>query len=85
MSSTVKISTDIYFEVATLSHWPTLIISKVKYFQVQNALHEMLQCMDRGKPEDCERFAQLFTEDAVVEVPLAKVYKLEIQKSDEVS
>ena len=48
---------------------------------MQNALHEMLQCMDRGKPEDCERFAQLFTEDAVVEVPLAKVYKLEIQKS----
>ena len=45
----------------------------------------MLQCMDRGKPEDCERFAQLFTEDAVVEVPLAKVYKLEIQKSDRVS
>ena len=54
----------------------------MKYFQVQNALHEMLQCMDGGTPEDCERFAQLFTEDAVVEVPLAKVYKLEIQTSE---
>ena len=43
----------------------------------------MLQCMDRGKPEDCERFAQLFTEDAVVEVPLAKVYTFEIQRFDE--
>ena len=57
----------------------------MKYFQVQNALHEMLQCMDRGKPEDCERLAQLFTEDAVVEVPLAKVYTFEIQKPDGVS
>ena len=45
----------------------------------------MLQCMDRGRPEDCERFAQLFTEDAVVEVPIAKVYKFEVQKSDGVS
>ena len=45
----------------------------------------MLQCMDRGKPEDCERFSQLFTEDAVVEVPLAKVNKFEIQKSDGLS
>ena len=33
----------------------------------------MLHCMDRGRPEDCETFAQLFTEDAAVRVPLAKV------------
>ena len=33
----------------------------------------MLHCMDRGRPEDCEDFALLFTEDAVVRVPLAKV------------
>ena len=53
--------------------------------EISSSLHEMLQCMDRGKPEDCETFAQLFTEDAVVEVPLAKVYKLEIQKANVVS
>ena len=35
----------------------------------------MLQCMDGGRPEDCESFAQLFTEEAVVRVPIAKVFK----------
>ena len=43
--------------------------------QVQNALHRMLHCMDRGRPEDCETFAQLFTEEAVVRVPIAKVFQ----------
>ena len=43
--------------------------------QVQNALHRMLHCMDRGRPEDCETFAQLFTEEAVVRVPIAKVFE----------
>ena len=40
---------------------------------MQKVLHQMLHCMDRGRPEDCETFAQLFTEDAAVRVPLAKV------------
>ena len=43
--------------------------------QVQNALHRMLHCMDRGRPEDCETFAQLFTEEAVVRVPIVKVFE----------
>ena len=38
-------------------------------------LHRMLHCMDGGRPEDCESFAQLFTEEAVVRVPIAKVFK----------
>ena len=42
---------------------------------MQNVLHRMLQCMDGGRPEDCESFAQLFTEEAVVRVPIAKVFK----------
>ena len=42
---------------------------------MQNALHQMLHCMDRGGPEDCETFAQLFTEEAVVRVPIAKVFE----------
>merc|ERR550517_2263854 len=33
----------------------------------------MLHCMDGGRPEDCESFAQLFTEEAVVRVPIAKL------------
>ena len=33
----------------------------------------MLHCMDRGRPEDCEAFAKLFTEEAVIRVPIAKV------------
>ena len=35
----------------------------------------MLHCMDGGRPKDCEAFAQLFTEEAVVRVPIAKVSK----------
>ena len=38
----------------------------------------MLHCMDRGRPEDCESFAQLFTEDAVVRVPIAKVRAVKV-------
>ena len=33
----------------------------------------MLQCMDRGTQEDCVTFSQLFTEEAVLRIPLAKV------------
>merc|ERR1711865_672983 len=35
-------------------------------FLVTNAINEMLLCMDTG---DSEGFAQLFTEDGVVEIP----------------
>ena len=47
---------------------------------MQNVLHQMLHCMDRGRPEDCESFAQQFTEDAVVRVPLAKTRVFKVVK-----
>merc|ERR1711934_1105052 len=51
---------------------PPLVSAEIG-FEVQNALHRMLHCMDRGRPEDCETFAQLFTEEAVVRLPIAKL------------
>jgi len=50
-------------------------ISADAALKITNAIHEMLHCMDEGTSESCERFANLFTEDGEINIPMVKVAK----------
>merc|ERR1712215_459125 len=43
--------------------------------QISHTIHLMLQCMDLGTEQACHTFANLFTTEAEINIPLVKVTK----------